>query len=532
MFEVMPSRVLPRAPVLALALFGAAAEVAEAQGDMLVLTHGNDTISVERVRRVPGRLDGELLVRMLKQRVTYAAMLTPEGDVVRLENEYRRGDQDPTEPPVQAATLRFAGDSVYAEIRDPNAAPRTQRLGSKPGALPYINPSFALLEPLLLRARALGRDSVAIPMFFVAGGQTLDVTVQRRGSDSVVVTFGPGQVSRLRVDAEARILGGVVPSQGLVVKRVPAMGAAFFMAPPDYGAPVGAPYRAIDVRIPTAMGHELAGTLTVPNGRGPFPAVVTITGSGAQDRDEEIPIVKGYRPFRQLADTLARVGIAVLRMDDRGFGGSGGDAASATSEDLAADIEAGLAWLRRRAEIDPRRVGLIGHSEGGIIGPMIAARDPAVRALVIMAGPSQNGRDILTFQHRYRIEHTATIPPAGRDSVLATAMRAVDSVATINPWLRFFLGYDPRPAAGGVKAPALIVHGAQDQQVTAAQAEELGRLMRAGGNRDVTVQVFEGVNHLFVADRNGNPAGYAALPSGRLRDDVVKTVVEWLRAKL
>ena len=101
----------------------------------------------------------------------------------------------------------------------------------------------------------------------------------------------------------------------------------FFVAPPDYSAPADAPYTATNVIIPTPMGHKLAGTLTVPKGKGPFPAIVTITGSGWQDRDEEIWLVKGFRPFRQIADSLGRAGIAVLRMDDRGFGGSGGDAA-------------------------------------------------------------------------------------------------------------------------------------------------------------------------------------------------------------
>jgi dienelactone hydrolase len=166
------------------------------------------------------------------------------------------------------------------------------------------------------------------------------------------------------------------------------------------------------------MGHKLAGTLTVPKGKGPFPAIVTITGSGSQDRDEEIWLVKGFRPFRQIADSLGRAGIAVLRMDDRGFGGSGGDAATSTSRDFAEDIKAGLAWLRSRPEIDGKRLGLVGHSEGGLIAPIVASEDPALKAIVLMAGPGQTGREILEFQNRYGIEHNPAIKPESRDSAV------------------------------------------------------------------------------------------------------------------
>jgi uncharacterized protein len=287
-----------------------------------------------------------------------------------------------------------------------------------------------------------------------------------------------------------------------------------------------------EVKIPTPAGHSLAGTLTLPAGKGPFPAVVTITGSGLQDRDEEIPLLKGYRPFRQIADTLSRTGIAVLRMDDRGVGGSGGDFTKATSADFAEDIKAGLAWLRQRPDIDPKRLGLVGHSEGGLIAPYVAAGDPTLAAIVIMAGPSQTGRKILTFQNRYAIEHAPSIKPEARDSALGAALRGIDSVAQVNPWIKFFLDYDPLVTAAKVRVPSLILQGGTDQQVTAEQAEELGKVMRGGGNRDVTVHVFPNANHLFVEDPSGNPSGYATLPSSQIRSDVIDTLVTWLRAKL
>src|SRR6185295_11386276 len=128
----------------------------------------------------------------------------------------------------------------------------------------------------------------------------------------------------------------------------------------------------------------------------PVPAIVTVTGSGLEERDEAIPPLKGYRPFRQIADTLGRRGIAVLRMDDRGFGESGGDGNAATSADFAQDIRAGLAYLRTRSEVDGSRLGLVGHSEGGLIAPLVAKQEgTALKGIVLLAGTAYTGRQIM-----------------------------------------------------------------------------------------------------------------------------------------
>ena len=530
-FEILPAGTVSRLVTGLLSALALVTEAAAAQDDLLVVTRGADTIVMERIRRTGLRMDGELLIPQMRGRVNYSLVVGVGGTVVRMENEFRQASAEPGSPPAQASTLEFVNDSVIVEIRAQGGNPTTQRFKTKPGALPYVNPSFGMLEPLLLRARAAGGDSLQLPMFLLAGGQTVDVTLRRNGPDSVIVSFGPGNESRLRIDAQNRILGGTVPSQGLTITRSKATGPSLSMPKPDYSAPAGAPYTATDVTVQTPMGHTLAGTLTLPAGRGPFPAIVTITGSGAQDRDEEIPFVKGYRPFRQIADTLARAGIAVLRMDDRGFGGSGGNIMTATSADFADDIRAGLAWLRARSDIDGRRLGLVGHSEGGLVGPMIAASDSTLAAIVVMAGPSQTGRQILTFQNRYAIEHNPAIRAEARDSALTVALRGIDSVAQSSPWIKFFLDYDPLATAARVKVPTLILQGATDQQVTQEQAEALGNAIRTGGNRDVTVQVFDDANHLFVNDPSGNPQGYAAL-SGQIRGDVIASLVTWLKARL
>jgi len=517
---------------LVLACLAMVPSPARAQGDMLVVLRGPDTIAVEQFRRTPGRLDIELVDRSSKARFSMALTLTPTAHVTRLENQYRRADAAPDTRPLQAAVLLFAGDSVIAEITSQDGATRTQRLGTRAGAIPYVNPSFAILELAVTRLQQSALDSLRLPVFMVAGGSTLSTVIRRTAADSVVFSFAPGLDARLAVDRDGRILGGSIPAQGLTIVRGVANRAALFVPPPDYSAPAGAPYAAEEVTVPTPMGHTLAGTLTLPRGAGPFPAIVTITGSGSQERDEEIPMVKGYRPFRQIADTLGRMGIAVLRMDDRGAGKSGGNARTATSEDFARDIEAGVAYLRGRKEIDGRRIGLVGHSEGGLIAPLVAVKDPTLRAIVLMAGPAQTGRTILDFQNRYAIEHSPGIAAEARDSAMAAARQQVDSMAASNPWVKYFLDYDPLATARKVRVPTLILQGATDQQVTAVQAEALGEAIRSGGNRNVTVRVFPETNHLFILDPSGNPSGYSALGTGQIRPEVIAALTEWLARTL
>ena len=144
----------------------------------------------------------------------------------------------------------------------------------------------------------------------------------------------------------------------------------------------------------------LAGTLTLPPGKSSFPAVLLITGSGPQDRDET---VYGHYPFLVLADYLTRQGVAVLRVDDRGVGESTGDFSQATSEDFASDVLAGIGYLKTRKEINPEQIGLIGHSEGGLIAPMVAIKSPDVAFIILMAGTGLTGEEILYLQGAFRI---------------------------------------------------------------------------------------------------------------------------------
>ena len=508
--------------LLALVLGGgdAAAQLPERAG--FVVLRGADTLAVESFERSPTAITGILVVPASGQRLGYRMELTPTAAVTRAEIRVWSATAPDTAPPLQQGTMTFSGDSVTLE------GTGTRKVAASPGSIPYLNLSGAGLELLVRRARASASTSVPI---LLPTGQPLTVTVAPLVGDSAVMRIGNVEL-RLALGPDGQLLSADVPSQGVRMVRVGAV-ALGPLAKPDYSAPAGAPYTAESVTLPGPTG-TLAGTLTLPQTRpGRMPAVVTITGSGLEDRDEAIPFVRGYRPFRQVADTLSRLGIAVLRLDDRGCGESAGDIATATSVDFARDIEAAISYLRTRPEIDPARIGLVGHSEGGIIAPLVAVEDPRIRAIVIMAGPAWNGRRVLTYQMRYLVEHgDTTLRGTSLDSAAARQLATWDSAATKTPWIRYFMDYDPLPTARKVKQPVLILQGATDQQVAAAQATELAAAIRAGGNRDVTLRVFPDRDHLFLLDKTGNPNGYATLPARTIDGEVMGTLADWLVQRL
>ena len=517
--------------IFVVASFGAGlATPSAAQDAMFVLRRGQDTISLERFSRSPSRLTSELLVKPAGVRFRFSADVSGDNTVSRLKNEYWLASDPADGPARQVALLTFTGDSAIVEVGSTD--PKTQRLGTKSGAIPYLNPSFALMEIVIQRARTASLGEV--PTFMISGGQTLPVTVKPVGADSVVLTMAGGEM-RVRVDERGRILGGSIPAQGLTIDRTGAGAASLTMEKPDYRAPAGAPYTAEDVTVPTPMGHKLAGTLTLPRGAAsgtPVPAIVTITGSGQEDRDEAISMFKGYRPFREFADSLGRRGIAVLRMDDRGFGASGGDPSQATSADFAQDIRAGLAYLRTRPEIDGKRLGLVGHSEGGLIAPLVASQEPGLKGIVLLAGTAYTGKQILTFQLSNGIKHDTSLTPAKRDSALDQVPARIDSMAANQPWLKFFTSYDPLETARHVTTPVLILNGANDQQVTPDQAPLLEKAFKAAGNKDVTMRVIPNLNHLFVYDPSGFPGAYTSLKSFAVDRATIGLVVDWLSSRL
>lgn len=322
------------------------------------------------------------------------------------------------------------------------------------------------------------------------------------------------------------------------------------------------PYREEEVAFESSPGVRLAGTLTMPTGAGPFPAAVLITGSGPQDRDEAL---LGHRPFLVLADHLTRQGIAVLRYDDRGFAKSTGDFSQAVSADFAIDAAAAVMFLRSRGEIDPRRVGLIGHSEGGMVAPMVAVKDPEIAFVVLLAGPGAPSRELMAAQ-RQAVGRVSGAPPEvvarreavlGRiDNVLAenpdweaakveatrllgasaaeagfSAEAAVErSRLLMTPWYRDFIGFDPRPNLRALRMPVLALNGANDLQVVAAaNLPAIREALRH--NPDAEVVELPGLNHLFQTSATGSPADY-----GRIEETfapaALTRISEWVRLRV
>ncbi len=489
-----------------------------------VVTRNADTLASERYTRTAGHVTGELVIAGAGIRQTYDMTVNPSGTVTRFETSAFRVTA-PTEA-LQTVVARF--DSTGAMIE---AGGQTVPHATPAGTIPFINLSAAVIEQILMRAKALGGTAADVPVLVMAGGQNTTAAVRWLGADSALITLGPEL--RVHISPRGELLGGVVPSQGVHFVRDASAPKPTAQAV-DYSAPAGAPYRAEEVRVRNeAAGINLAGTLTLPtvSSGAKVPAVVLITGSGLQDRDEAAPGLRGWRPFRQFADTLSRRGIAVLRLDDRGVGGSDRGSPDATTMDFAGDIRAAVAYLRTRPEIDAARIGLVGHSEGAQIAPIVAADDAALAGIVMIAGPSRVGRTISDEQIAYSFEEQG-ITGAQRDSLTRVNDVARDSLMAQNAWIRFWMSYDPLPVAKRVRVPVLILQGATDRQVTADQAAELAAAVRSGGNKDVTVRVFPNMNHLLVEDPVGGYTGYAKLPSLEVRKDLLGSLADWLAMKL
>ncbi|HXG91252.1 MAG TPA: alpha/beta fold hydrolase [Blastocatellia bacterium] len=398
-----------------------------------------------------------------------------------------------------------------------------------------------------MKIERVGRDEVQ-PAGVAAGGQ-------KAAFDRYNVTIGLASFV-VWADAQGRIAAIIVPAQNFNAVRedykdyaaaLKAALASKTKTEEDYSAPPNASFTAEEVTV-QAKGFALAGTLLLPkSGKRPFPAVIMITGSGQQTRDEALPLagLEKYRPFRQIAESLAARGIAVLRVDDRGVGKSTGadTLKTATSFDFADDVRAEIDYLRKRADIDPNRIALVGHSEGGIIAPMVAASDPRIAAIVLMAGTAKRGGAVLADQARDVLERDPSLTPQERAKKLEEQQEAIRAIEEDrdapglterfrSPWMREFLKYDPLATIRKVRQPILILQGALDRQVTAEQAAMLEQAAREAGNKDVTARVFPGLNHLFLPSKTGAFSEYTSLETTSIPDDVLNTLGDWLQQKL
>lgn len=513
-----------------------AARAQTGSGYSMYLVRGTDTLMAERIVRSAGALVGQFRTQGGAV-VSYVAVLDDSARITQLDIAATPRGARPS-----FARLRFAGDTLIAintsDSTKLGAEGATARLGAAHDAILQINPSVAFMDQIVRRARMLSRagaaSPVTVPLLFTQGGVQVNASVTWVGSDSALLTVAATQ-TRFAIAPDGGVLGGTIPSQGIAIVRGPAR-PAFPSgpppSPPDYSAPADAPYTAENVMVRAADGAHLAGTLTLPktaSARRRVPGIVTITGSGPEDRNSEAPSLPGWKPFAQIADTLGRRGIAVLRLDDRGVGGSDPGADSPTG--IASDVRAAIAYLRSRPEIDPRRIALIGHSEGGLVAPMVAASDPSIHAVVLMAAPAQPVRALVAFQQRFVVDSMAHLTGAQRAAVLAQDSEATNALVASSPEARELMDRDPAPLLRGLHQPVLVLQGENDYQVPVDQAARVAALIRSNGNRDVTVKLFPGLNHLFVPGLDKG-YDYTDLPSLAVPSAVLGTLADWLAMHL
>ncbi|MDN5211170.1 alpha/beta fold hydrolase [Fulvivirgaceae bacterium BMA12] len=317
------------------------------------------------------------------------------------------------------------------------------------------------------------------------------------------------------------------------------------------------------------VGHSLAGTLTIPDTLGQYPAVVLISGSGPQNRDEEI---NGHKPFWVIADYLTRRGMAVLRYDDRGIGQSTGSFQEATTFDFANDVSAAVAYLKSRKDIKKQKIGLIGHSEGGMIAPVVAATDKTIDFIVLLAGVGTTGREVYEAQ-TVLIANAKGIPPAFVQKTSNDIKVIIDAVVNYenpeesaevisdfinseldllppehvksiggreakikenlsiynNKWMRTFLRFNPADYLVQVKCPVLALNGTLDLQVPYDEnLEAIKNALEAGGNKHYKVIPMEGLNHLFQHAKKGLPKEYGNITE-TFAPEALTIIGDWIR---
>lgn len=414
---------------------------------------------------------------------------------------------------------------------------------------------------------------------------TLKASLESPDQGSVIIPLGAVKVSGDTVLIEAGLIGGkytgVVKGEKRIDGKWEQMNQTFELnlekqegkfklnRPQEPVPPF--PYRSEEITFwNEKAGITLAGTITIPEGDGPFPAAVLISGSGPQNRDEEL---LGHKPFAVLADHLTRNGIVVLRYDDRGTAGSGGKFAGATSADLATDAGAALTYLLRHPSVDKNAAGLIGHSEGGLIAPMVAAGGADVAWIVSLAGPGVTGEEVIMRQSEditramgssekdiekatrinkklYSIIRKTPLSEAAEPKVIKLLNKELKKMdieqEVINErvnnvkisllgdnynWFRYFIMSDPAIYWQAVRCPVLVLNGGLDLQVepttnTGGIAAALGK----GGNMDYEVKVFPELNHLFQRTTTGLPGEYGTIEE-TMSPEVLAMISGWIRKK-
>jgi pimeloyl-ACP methyl ester carboxylesterase len=422
-----------------------------------------------------------------------------------------------------------------------------------------------------------GSGTISIPLQGAKDLPLTGVSVTEKKLEFGIASVGAAWV--MDVADDGRTASGVLRQRGefkTTMRRLADGEAAVkeLVRPQEPKPPF--PYDVSQVRFENAAADvKLAGTLTIPRGNGPFPCVVLVSGSGPQNRDEEL---MGHKPFLVLADHLTRNGVAVLRYDDRGVGQSKGVFATATSDDFAQDALAAIAFLKGRREIDAKHLCIVGHSEGGMIAPMCAVQSKDVAFIVLLAGTGMRGAELLALQAKLisvaagmpadmaeeRLKESgalyALVAAGKSDDEVKARMREVilrqlqtepematssaeeranktdelvaqQSAELLSPWFRRFLAYDPRENLAKVTCPVLALNGEKDLQVPPRENLSLiEATLRAAGNADVTIVELPGLNHLFQTCTTGAPSEYALIEE-TFSPTALDVLTKWIRKR-
>jgi uncharacterized protein len=403
--------------------------------------------------------------------------------------------------------------------------PQVRDLGE--GAIYWSPRITSSIEQAIARARVLNQPSAKLRAASLYSDARTEVSVDRVNPADWVVTYQDKKYLVI-TDEQGCMLAATMPEYGVVIERRPQFSGAQYPLWPPYSAPPDGAYRAIDVSIPAAQGVALAGTLTLPlRKHGSLPAAVLITGISKHERNNgDAP----WMPFRDIADALSRAGIVVLRVDDRGVGKSSGDQSTWTTPDKADDVRAEVTWLRARPGIDPKRIALIGYSEGGLIAPMVAGGDPSIAAVITLAGPGVSGHDVAEYQVAQPILRDPMIADADKEKEIAKQL--ADALKDLSPHESSYMSIDPLQYDRQVRCPALVIQGGADATVPVRSAERIATAMRSAGNTDVTVGIFPGVSHSLLPDPGGLSSDWASLPGFLVAPPLLNELMTWSIAKL
>ncbi len=442
----------------------------------------------------------------------------------------------------------FAGGEATNEISIAGATP-TKKV-DKVTADTIVLPNAFLGSYAALSRRLVGAKAGTMLHAYIAPQAELDVKIDGTFSEQIetpkqtitatryaLVFAAPAPAPPLHVnvwaDADGTLLRLSVPSQTLEVAREDIASAATrtsaFSIPGDEA-----------LSIP-AVGFNLAATITKPpKATGKLPALVLVGGSGPTDRDG---YAFGIPVIGQMARDLVDAGFLVVRYDKRGVGQSGGRTETATLADYAEDVRAILKWLADRDDIDDKRIGVVGHSEGALVAMLAARRDNRAAALALVAVPSTTGAELVLEQQLHLLTRAKTpeaemqekialqkqinqavITGQGWDALPADVRRAADT-----PWFQSFLLFDPPAVMKDLRQPILIVQGALDTMAPPHHAEKLAELARARRRKvAVDIAIVPGVNHLLVPATTGEVDEYGSLSDRQVANAVTSSIGTWM----